>query len=289
MEHLDEVLALLDLSRDGDGFLGGQPASRPDRVFGGQVMAQALRAACSTVPDGRLPHSLHAYFIRAGVSDEPIRFDVARVRDGGSISSRHVVAAQSRGTILHLSASFGASAPGLPAPALLVDVPLPEALPGVAERLASYADELEGWWVRPRAFDLRYIDPHPRELLDQQSPDSAEVLRMWVRTAGDVPDDPITHACLAAYLSDMTLLDPVLAASRRTSVGPGSTASLDHAMWFHAIPDVTGWLLYERRLASLLGQRGLAQGVIRDAQGRRWCSVTQEGYLSDRPGRLVPG
>lgn len=284
MESIEDVIRLLDLAEDGEHFVGGHPASPPARVFGGQVMAQALKAACMTVSSDRLPHSLHAYFVRGGRSEEPIRYGVERARDGGSVSSRVVTARQSEGTIFHMSVSLATPAPP---PTWPVEqppaAPSPDRLPPLAERLAPYGHEHGGWWLRPRPFDLRYVDPHPREAIDQAARDPRASLQLWVRAMGPVPQDPVVHACLAAYLSDMTLLDPVMVAARRTTIGPGSIASLDHAMWFHAIPDPGDWILYERRLVTLSGRRGLASGVLRDEQGRSLCTVAQEGHLSDRP------
>ncbi len=282
LEQVTEILRLLDLRESGaDTFLGDQPSDPPARVFGGQVLAQALRAACRTVPPERLPHSLHGYFIAAGRSTEPIEYAVLRLRDGRSVSTRRVTATQAGAVIFEMMVSL---APG----ADPVDQrPIPwatsaEHLLPLEVRLRSFEGELDGWWVRPRAFDLRYLGPHPREAVELPAERVGSTARLWARTKDPVGTDPVVWACLTAYMSDMTLLDPVLLAGRRTTLGPGSIASLDHAMWFHRIPDPSTWLLYERELEAMSNRRGLAAGRIFDAEGL-CCTVAQEGHLSQAP------
>lgn len=282
LEQVAEILDLLELEEPGaDVFVGEQPADPPARVFGGQVLAQALRAVCLTVPPERLPHSLHGYFIAAGRSTEPIEYTVLRLRDGRSVSTRRVSARQSGEVIFEMMVSLGPAA----SPIDLRPIPwatAPAHLPPIEVRLGSYAEELEGWWVRPRAFDLRYLGPHPREAVELPEEEVDSTARLWARTKDPVGNDPVVWACLTAYLSDMTLLDPVLLAGRRTTLGPGSIASLDHAMWFHRIPDPATWLLYERELQAMSNRRGLAAGRIFDAGGL-CCTVAQEGHLSPAP------
>ncbi len=285
-------MRLLDVERlDSALFRGHQPEARPPRVFGGQVLAQGLRAAGRTVSGGRLPHSLHAYFIRPGHCRSPIVYDVASLRDGGSLSVRRVTAIQDGAVICEATCSF--AEPG-DLPAARWEAPVvqaPEALPTVAARLASYADELDGWWVRKRPFDLRPLDAPPRAALDEL--DDAEVTdpvtRLWLRADGAVPDDALLHSCLLAYASDMTLLEPVLVARRTTTLGPGSVASLDHAMWFHRTPDIAGWHLYDRRMVGEAARRGLAAGRLFDRAGNLVATVNQEGYLSPHDPRHWAG
>ncbi|MDX6231845.1 MAG: acyl-CoA thioesterase [Nocardioidaceae bacterium] len=282
MEHWEEVVGLLDLEQaEDDRFVGGHPSSRPPRVFGGQVLAQALCAAGRTAPADRVVHSLHAYFLAAGTSDSDITFEVERLRDGRSISARRVVAHQGKAPIFELLASFGQPSEASDRGVRDVGVESPESLQSLRERLEPFAAEHGGWWVRPRAFDLRYVDLHPREVMDRPgSPQRRS--RVWMKSRGAVPDDRLTRACLLAYLSDMTLLEPVMIGAGRTTLGPGSIASLDHAMWFHRDVGPSEWLLYDRSLVHLSAHRGLASGQMLTVDGALVCTVAQEGHLSDR-------
>jgi acyl-CoA thioesterase-2 len=154
----------------------------------------------------------------------------------------------------------------------------PERLMRIEEQLAPYADEHDGWWVRPRAFDMRYLTPPPRIAADLATKPVA-ANRLWLRAAEPVPHDPVVMTCLLAYVSDLTLLDSVMIPSGRTSRGPGSVASLDHALWFHRPVDLNDWLLYDQHSPSAAGGRGLACGSIFSRSGELVCSVSQEGHL----------
>ena len=288
MTDLAEVVELLEVEQlDAGLFRGSQPEARPPRVFGGQVLAQGLRAAGRTVPDGRLPHSLHAYFIRPGHCRTLIVYDVSRLRDGGSLSVRRVSAIQDGEVICDITCSFAepreAVAPRWEAP--VVDGP--DELPDVAARLSAYAAELDGWWVRERPFDMRPLDPPPRAALDELDAPAVidPVSRLWLRADGPVPDDALLHTCLLTYASDMILLEPVLVARRTTTLGPGSVASLDHAMWFHRTPDIAEWHLYDRRVVGEAARRGLASGRLFTRAGDLVVTVNQEGYLSPHDPR----
>lgn len=278
--NLADVLALLELERaDEDVFRPAHPGPPVPRVFGGQVLAQSLRAASATLPAGRLPHSLHAYFLRPGDSAVPLTFAVTRLRDGRSVSSRRVTVTQRGRTIFEMLTSAGElpvdSAAHRPIPV----VPGPSELSTLQHRLRGYADELDGWWVRPRPFDLRYVASPPRAALDEDGPHPPRN-QLWLRPVGTVPNDPIVRRCLLAYVSDMTLLDSVLRSRRRTTLGPGSVASLDHAMWFHAEPDLSGWTLYDQHSPGSSSRRGLCQGYLYSEDGELVSTVVQEGYLS---------
>ncbi|WP_280421031.1 acyl-CoA thioesterase, partial [Nocardia carnea] len=285
---LAEVLGLLTLTPKGtDCFVGGQPEISGARVFGGQLLAQAIRAASHTQPEERTPHSAHAYFLRPGKPSEPIHYTVTRLRDGGSFSARRVVAQQEHGTLLELLVSSTTVPDESRFHPAMPDVPAPDELTPVHEQLRSYAHELDGWWVRPRPFEVRYIGPPPRAALDDDALDPADpVNRVWVRPNGRVPDDPVLRRCLLAYTSDMTLLDPLMRRNRRTSRGPGSVGSLDHAIWFHGDPDLSDWLLYDQRAVGGSARRGLCEGFLHQRDGRLVCSVAQEGFLGpvDRSG-----
>jgi acyl-CoA thioesterase-2 len=144
-------------------------------------------------------------------------------------------------------------------------------------QLADYADQLDGFWVRPRAVSMRYVDPPPLLAADLAK-SSNPLTRSWFRADGDVPSDPLTASALLAYISDWSILDPVLCATRRPPVAH-SIASLDHAMWFHRPPDFSDWLLYDQHSPSGIGARGLSNGAVYNRSGQLVCAVVQESYL----------
>lgn len=279
MKTIQGVLDLLNLNPLGsDRFEGVQPNDGSKRVFGGQAAAQALMAACSTV-DNRLPHSVHAYFVSSGDSHRPIEFDVDRVRDGRRYSTRMVTARQQGRVILTAMVSFG-EATGADnyhdAPNLAVSQP--ETLQSIERQLDAYKDEYDGWWTRERPFDLRYLTPPPRVALDE--PDVADPSSsVWLRTKGSPAVDEVTSRCLVTYVSDVTLLDSAAKMTRQTSRGPGTIASLDHAVWFHRTPDLSQWHLYEQHSPVRSSGRSLVCGRIVDRNGNPVCTVTQEGLL----------
>jgi acyl-CoA thioesterase-2 len=287
-EDLLDLLDLLDLERiEQDIFRG---ASRPaviPRVFGGQVAAQALVAACRTVPEGRLPHSLHAYFLRPGDPGAPIVYTVDRIRDGRSFTTRRVVAVQHGQPIFHLSASCQAYEEGLEHQATMPDTPDPETLPRAEEMMPRHAHlfsdpRVPEKLLRARAaVDLRYVEAPPFASTGEPREPRSQV---WFRTNGKLDgilDDPTLHICLATYVSDMTLLDSVLLAHGRGgwAVGDVVGASLDHAMWFHRPFRADEWLLYDQESPTAQGGRGLAAGRIFTRDGRLAVSVIQEGVV----------
>ncbi|MBA4857469.1 thioesterase family protein [Nocardia farcinica] len=277
-----EVLGLLEVEHeDRHCFIGNHPESSGPRVFGGQLVAQAIRAAGHTQSVDRTPHSAHAYFLRPGSPAEPLRYRVTPLRDGATFSVRRVVATQSHGDVLEMLVS-STSVPGEDRfGRAMPEVPAPDQLPPVYRQLQPYADELDGWWVRPRPVELRYVGQPPRAALDNPGPDrTAPENRVWMRAEGPIPDDPILARCLLAYLSDMTLLDPLLRRHGRTSRGPGAVGSLDHAIWFHDDPDLTDWILYDQRAVGGSTRRGLCEGYLHQSDGRLLCTVSQEGFLS---------
>jgi acyl-CoA thioesterase-2 len=274
---LKNLIDLLDLEPlEVNIFRGVSPKEDRQRVFGGQVAAQALMAASRTVSEGGV-HSLHAYFLRSGDPRVPILYEVDRIRDGRSFTARRVVAIQHGQAIFHLSASFHRDEPGLDHQAAMPAVPPPESLPTFQERLQPYREQLGDWVDRERAIDLRICDPvavHPSQWR------SAEA-HVWIRADGRLPDDPVLHACVVAYASDMTLLDTtvrphglVWAPDRKLMM-----ASLDHAMWFHRPFRADEWLLYAQASPSAAGARGLATGSIFAGDGRLVVSVAQEGLI----------
>jgi acyl-CoA thioesterase-2 len=250
-------------------------------VFGGQIAAQSLVAAGLTV-EGRVPHSLHAYFLRAGDTDAPTDYKVRRVRDGGAFTNRQVTAEQRGVVIFEAMASFCVQRDGPDFARPMPAVCEPETLQRVEETLKPYSDEHDGWWIRPRAFDMRYVTPPPRVALDDSAPQKPES-RIWMRAGTDLAAAPALNAALVTYLSDMTLLDSLMRVDRRTSRGPGRVASLDHSIWFQREADFSDWLLYDQCSPGAVSGRGLANGYIYNRTGELVCAVMQEGYLGTAP------
>ncbi|GGE08096.1 acyl-CoA thioesterase II [Aureimonas endophytica] len=285
MNSVDQLLAVLDLERiEDDLYRGISPDQGWQRVFGGQVVAQALVAAQRTVPGERPVHSLHGYFLRPGDPKRPIVYEVDRIRDGGSFTTRRVVAIQHGQAIFTLSASFQKHEEGLAHQLPMPDVPRPDALPGgedLARLLLDGAPEpVRRYWSRPRPIEFRPV------LLDHYLTEKKlePVQRIWVRALRPIGDDAGLNAAVLAYLSDMTLLDTALFAhglsvfDRRIQA-----ASLDHSMWFHRPVDVGEWLLYAQDSPSSSGGRGLTRGSLFTEDGRLVASVAQEGLI--RPVR----
>ncbi|UGY91548.1 acyl-CoA thioesterase II [Streptomyces gobiensis] len=286
---LRSLLDLLDLERiEEDIFRGASRPSVVPRVFGGQVAAQALVAATRTVPDDRLAHSLHAYFLRAGDPGAPIVYTVDRIRDGRSFTTRRVVAVQHGQPVFHLSASFQVYEEGLEHQEPMPLAPDPETLPTAAEMLPRYAHLFRDPEVARRlaqargAVDLRYVNEPPYATAGQRPREARS--QVWFRTNGKLDgelDQPMLHICLATYVSDMTLLDSVLLAHGRGgwAVGDVVGASLDHAMWFHRPFRADEWLLYDQESPTAQGGRGLGKGRIFTADGQLAVSVIQEGVV----------
>jgi acyl-CoA thioesterase-2 len=281
-EAVDGLVALLDLEEiDADIFRGVSTKSRWQRVFGGQVAGQALVAAGRTVPEERRVHSLHSYFVRPGDPNVPIVYEVDRVRDGRSFSTRRVIALQRGETIFSLSASFQLDQDGLDHQSPMPDVPDPEVLPPLVNRYGDSPEAADFYRAMPKPIDLRYVDDPPWQQRAKGPRDGLN--RVWLRADGKLPDDPLLHVCVLTYASDMTLLDSVLV---RHGIAPGlddiSMASLDHAMWFERPFRADQWLLYSTRSPSASGGRGLATGRFYRPDGSQVCSVVQEGMIRVR-------
>jgi acyl-CoA thioesterase-2 len=278
---LDELVTLLDLERlELNLFRGVSPPHSPTRVFGGQVAGQALVAAGRTVDPDRAVHSLHAYFVRPGDPRVPIVYDVERVRDGRSFSTRRVRAIQHGEAIFALSASFQLAQDGLEhTEAAPTGVPGPEELPDLGEWLRDGEGFLAGV---PRPLDLRFVEAPFWS--SQRGPASDEPVRVWMRADGTLPDDPLLHVCLLTYASDLTLLGSVLA-PHPLRMAQVQMASLDHAMWFHHPFRADEWLLYECRSPSASGARGLATGRFFTRNGLLVVTAVQEGMIRLRDGR----
>jgi len=282
-ESVDELTALLDLEEIEVGlYRARQPRTALQRVFGGQVLGQALMAASRTVQAERTVHSLHGYFLVAGRPDLPIVYDVEPVRDGGSFSSRRVVARQGGQVMFYLSASFHTHEEGYehadPAP----EAPDPEGSPRLTAVLAELTGRSASGWQREwGAIDVRYVgDSRPGGVI--QDPAHPARARVWVRVAGELPDDPVLHQAALAYTSDLTLIG-VSAVPHGVVVGyTVQAASLDHAMWFHRPFRADRWLLYDQVSPSASGALGLATGRLFQ-DGRLVATVAQEGLI--RPMR----
>jgi len=282
MTALDDLVNLLDLEAiEVNIFRGVSPDENRQRVFGGQVAGQALVAATRTVELGRYVHSLHAYFLRPGDPTVPILYEVDRIRDGKSFTTRRVVAIQHGKAIFNLQASFHLHEPGadyqqqMPA-----DVPAPETLPDWKTRMAPYKDRLGDWYERPRPIDLRHVGPDQFSRAGRK----AEGQQVWMRADGTLPNDPTLHACIVTYASDMTLLDTTVLPFGLSWESTGmQMASLDHAMWFHRPFRADDWLLYDQRSVSTGSARGLATGNIFTADGKLAITVVQEGLVRMNP------
>jgi acyl-CoA thioesterase-2 len=275
-DALQFLVDLLDLEPiEVNIFRGVSPNEDRQRVFGGQVAAQALMAAGRTVDVGR-PHSLHAYFLRPGDPTVPILYEVDRIRDGRSFATRRVVAIQHGRAIFNLSASFHVDEEGLSHQFPMPDVPPPEELDTLATRLEPYRENLADWFSRPHPIDQRHIGDLPFMHGKGKEP----VQRLWIRADGTLPDDPLLHACIAAYASDMSLFDTMLAPHEVRWDDPHFMgASLDHCMWFHRPFKADEWLLYDMDSPTASGARGLARGFMFTREGELVVSMVQEGLM----------
>jgi acyl-CoA thioesterase-2 len=283
---LQDVLAILDLEPlEVNLFRGRSPQSRWQRVFGGQVIGQALVAACRTVDDvaQRPPHSLHAYFLLGGDPKVPIIYEVDRIRDGRSFTTRRVMAIQHGRAIFSMEVSFHGAEEGLSHQFPMPDVPKPDELRNEAEArdrvLSLMPDPVRRYYDRERPIDLRPVE-YGRYLGEKLE---GGRFHMWIRATERLPDEPAIHQCVLAYASDMTLLDAALIPHGRTVFHQDiMAASLDHALWFHRPFRADEWLLYAQDSPNLSGARGFSRGLIFALDGTLVASVAQEGLLRQR-------
>jgi acyl-CoA thioesterase-2 len=275
-EALDFLVDLLDLeSIEVNIFRGVSPNEDRQRVFGGQVAAQSLMAAGRTVEHGR-PHSLHAYFLRPGDPNVPILYEVDRIRDGRSFTTRLVVAIQHGRAIFNMSASFHIDEPGLSHQLPMPDVPPPETLESLEQRLEPHRETFGDWFSRLHPIDQRYIGELPFTRRAAKEP----IQRLWIRADGTLADDPLLHACIATYASDMSLFDTMLAPHEvNWEDNDFMGASLDHCMWFHRPFRADEWLLYDMDSPAAYGARGLARGFMFTQRGELVVSMAQEGLM----------
>ncbi len=279
---LNELVKLLELERLEHNLFRGQSQDLGwGVVFGGQVLGQALSAAVQTVPRDRPAHSLHAQFLRPGDVSKPIIYDVDRIRDGSSFTTRRVVAIQNGHAIFHLSASFQAEESGFSHQDEMGVVPGPETVPSEQQRLAKYRDVmpemLHGMITAERPFDVRPLDTAEDPI--RHAPQPAQ-RRVWFKTVDKLPDTPALHQFLLAYISDSWFVTTALLPHGVTWLTPGmQVASLDHAMWFHQPLRVDDWLLHVMDSPAAHGARGLARGRIFTRDGRLVASTAQEGLI----------
>ncbi len=282
---LDELVKLLALEKLEENLFRGQSQDLGwGSVFGGQVLGQALSAASQTVPAERPPHSLHAYFLRPGDVTRPIVYDVDRSRDGGSFTTRRVVAIQGGQTILNLAASFQKPEQGFEHQDAMPEAPPPESLPTEQERVAAATHLI------PPGIRERLIGERPFEVRIADAPDDpfhptprAPHRKVWLRTRGKLPDDPALHRYLLAYASDHAFIGTALLPHGVSFLTPGKQiASLDHAMWFHQPFRIDEWLLHVMDSPAAHEARGLVRGSVFTHDGRLVASTIQEGLIRKR-------
>ncbi len=281
-QELQDLLDLLDIeSIEVNIFRGVSPAEGWQRVYGGQVLGQALVAASRTVEDeSRSVHSLHGYFLRPGDTTVPILYEVDRIRDGKSFTTRRVVATQKGRAIFSMAVSFQIPEEGLEHQTDMPDIPPPEACLGQPEMDEKYSDEVQeefqGMKDRPRAIEMRFAEPI-NEFKPKKMPPFQHT---WIRTVDTMPENICLNQCLLAYASDMTLIDT---AARPHGLNWGNeklqVASLDHAMWFHRPVRTDQWLLYAQDSPFSGGARGLSRGAFYNQTGTLVASVAQEGLM----------
>jgi acyl-CoA thioesterase-2 len=277
---LPDLLKLLDLERIEDNLFRGESRDvGAPQVFGGQVLGQALVAASRTV-EGRQVHSLHAYFLRRGDLSVPIVFEVDRSRDGGSFTSRRVVAVQHGQPILTMSASFQVAEPGLEHQAPMPEAPPPESLRDLAELEAEVIERMPhkvtGYFRNQRPFEFRAVSPD--DYLTREKRPARKLV--WFRVTGQLAADQTLHRCLLTYVSDYHLL-ATATMPHGVNFLQLQVASIDHAIWFHRDLQVDDWLLYAIESPSASGARGFSRGAIYARDGALVASVAQEGLIRE--------
>lgn len=281
---LDELVELLKLERIEENLFRGQSQDLGwGQVFGGQVLGQALSAAAQTVSPDRHVHSMHAYFLRPGDAQKPIVYDVDRIRDGSSFTTRRVVAIQNGRPIFNMSASFQLDEEGFEHAATMPEVEGPEGLPTETELWRKHAERIPEP-LRVRALADRPIELRPTDPVDVFTPEKKPPRHaVWVRAAGPLPDDPALHRYLLAYCSDFSFVTTALRPHGATWVSPRmQVASIDHIMWFHRPFRMDDWLLHVMESPSACGARGFARGQFFSRDGRLVASTAQEGLMRRR-------
>ena len=284
LSAVEELLDILDLEAlEHNLFRGRSPKTGWQRVFGGQVIGQALVAAQRTVPDDRRVHSLHGYFLRPGDPKVPIIYEVDRIRDGGSFTTRRVVGIQHGQAIFSTSVSFQIEEEGLDYHMPMPDQAEPDSLMSEKELKAKFMEfapeNVKAYWKRERPIEVRTTS-FEHYISDKKLPPEQYV---WVRATGPIPEDQALQAAVLAYASDMTLLDTALYPHGRKIFDRDlQVASLDHAMWFHRPINMNNWLLFAQDSPNSNGGRGLTRGSLYTQDGELVASCVQEGLIRIR-------
>lgn len=285
---LEELVDLLSLEKIEENLFRGQSQDPGwGRVYGGQVLGQALSAAVRTVPEDRFVHSLHSYFLRPGDVNLPIIYDVDRIRDGRSFTTRRVVAIQKGRPIFNMSASFQIREEGFEHQDTAPEAPDPDEVMSEKERYSKYMSALpettRGQILGGRPFEIRQIDPVLNALAPKiRKPRSLH----WMKTRGTLPDDQDLHCYLLAYVADSDFLTTSLRPHGVSLISPGmQVASIDHVMWFHRPFRIDDWLLHSVESTSASGARGYVRGQVFDRAGNLVASTAQEGLIRQRPLR----
>jgi acyl-CoA thioesterase II len=282
MSTMSELLAVLELAKLEDNrYMGCNLKQEGQRVFGGQIIAQALMAAQQTVESSRHAHSLHGYFLRPGDTEVPVIYEVDRIRDGRRFSSRRVIALQHGHAIFSLETSFQVDETGLEHQMTMpANVPPPETLLTQQELIDQFAGRgplgVKRYWERERPAEMRPVMLEhytSREKLEPRQ-------NIWFRAQSPLPPTRATRAAVLAYLSDVTLLDTATLAHGRAGFDPDiQLTSLDHAMWFHREDALDEWLLFSHDSPSTQSSRGLTRGAIYSRNGKLIASIAQEGLI----------
>ncbi len=286
---LSQLLDTLTLEPLEDNLFRGKRSREGwQRVYGGQVLGQALSAAGLTVQADRSIHSMHGYFLLAGDPEREIVYEVERIRDGGSFTTRRVRAIQHGRAIFAMSASFHKPEDGYDHQSTMPDVPAPEDLPSakalMAAMLTHLPENMRAYWDRDHPIDIRIVDA-TRYASRQPRPATQAI---WLRANGQLPDQCLIHRAVLAYASDFTLLDTALVAHGKLLFDRDiQLASLDHAMWFHRPFRADEWLLYAQDSPTAFGARGYCRGSVFDRQGRLVASTVQEGLMRKRDTAYV--
>jgi acyl-CoA thioesterase II len=289
-DAIENLLSILDLEPlEQNLFRGRSPQQGWQRVFGGQVLGQALVAAVRTVGEDRVAHSLHAYFLLPGDPTQPIIYEVERTRDGGSFTTRRVKAIQHGKTMFAMSVSFHKGEVGLDHQSPMPQVPQPEDLPSEQDLkdklLASLPSNMRSYWERERPIELRPVDVSRYFAREPRTPEQC----IWMRASGRLPQAFPLHQCVLAYASDFSLLDTALIAHGKLMFDPDiQLASLDHALWFHRPFRADEWLLYAMDSPSSHGARGFCRGSVYTREGVVVASVAQEGLMRQRQSSYLP-
>jgi acyl-CoA thioesterase-2 len=287
---LETLLNALRLEQLEDNlFRGARACEGWQRVYGGLVLGQAVSAAAQTVDADRPIHSLHGYFLLAGDPEREIVYDVERIRDGGSFTTRRIKAIQHGRAIFAMSASFHKHEDGFDHQSVMPDVPPPEALPSAQELMSAILpkmpENMRSYWTRERPIDVRIVDASRYTSRDPRPAAQA----VWIKSNGRLPDAPCMHHAVLAYASDFTLLDTALIAHGKLLFDRDvQLASLDHAMWFHRPFRADDWLLYAQDSPSASGARGYCRGSIYDRSGRLVASAVQEGLMRPKTTAFMP-